>query len=99
MKLKRKQKNGKYDVRAQRLYEKGDAKFWCPVCAINVLRSETRMRWDGLRTCLDCWEPKHPQLEVPTSPKNEAAPVRYVSAELTDTFSPNNDNATRESNL
>ena len=42
-------------------YIPGD--FWriCDRCGRKFRQSETRKTWDGLWTCLSCWEPRHPQ--------------------------------------
>lgn len=33
----------------------------CDVCGFKYRASQTRMRWDGLRTCTKDWEVRHPQ--------------------------------------
>lgn len=42
-------------------YVPGD--FWriCDVCGFKYRSSETSKRWDGLITCSEDWEPRHPQ--------------------------------------
>lgn len=39
----------------------------CDVCGFKFKSSQLRERWDGLMTCVRCWEPRHAQdfLRVP----------------------------------
>lgn len=47
----------------------GRADYWkpndynaiCDVCGFKYKASELRKRWDGVMTCPDDWEPRHPQ--------------------------------------
>ena len=36
----------------------------CDRCGFQYFLLELRKEWNGLRVCPDCWEPKHPQLEI-----------------------------------
>ena len=42
----------------------GDPWFLCDICNLKYRTSESRMQWNGLRVCNQCWSPKHPQLSV-----------------------------------
>jgi len=42
-------------------YVKGDWKAVCDGCGWEYKASELRSRWDGLRVCYKCWEPRQPQ--------------------------------------
>lgn len=33
----------------------------CDQCGFKFKASQLRKRWDGLMTCVKCWEPRHPQ--------------------------------------
>jgi|TARA_R110000868_G_scaffold407757_1_gene689510 hypothetical protein len=35
----------------------------CDRCAFEYPYNQLRKEWNGLKTCPECWEPKHPQLE------------------------------------
>jgi hypothetical protein len=41
-------------------YYKGQWLFYCDVCGKKMLSGEARRRWDGLYTCHNDWEPRHP---------------------------------------
>lgn len=44
----------------------------CDRCGFQCDYLELRMEWNGLRTCNECWEAKHPQLDPiypPTEPQ------------------------------
>lgn len=36
----------------------------CPRCGFDRPIREFRREWTGLRVCRDCWDPKHPQMNV-----------------------------------
>ena len=35
----------------------------CDRCAFEYPLNQLKKEWSGLKTCSECWEPKHPQLE------------------------------------
>ena len=39
------------------------AKALCDRCGFEYKLNELKQEWNGLKTCPDCYEPKHPQLE------------------------------------
>lgn len=47
-------------TRARR-YVPGDHKVICDLCGLTYMRSETKMQWDNLLACRECYSPKHPQ--------------------------------------
>lgn len=47
-------------TRARR-YVQGDHKVICDLCGLTYMRSETKMQWDNLLACRECYSPKHPQ--------------------------------------
>ena len=52
----------------------GEWKFICDICGFEYHSNEARRTWDGLITCKDCWEPKHPQLEITGIPDDQTIP-------------------------
>jgi len=38
------------------------ARALCDRCGFEYKLSQLREEWNGLKTCRDCFEPKHPQL-------------------------------------
>ena len=38
----------------------------CDRCGFRYKLLELRKEWNGLKTCPECYDPKHPQLEPPT---------------------------------
>mgnify|MGYP003629691189 CR=1 FL=1 len=47
-----------------RKYVPGDHKIICDSCGLTYMRSETRVSWKNLVQCIECYDPKHPQLLV-----------------------------------
>ena len=43
------------------MYKRGDFKVTCPISGGVYLRSEMRMRWDGLLVHKSEWNPRQPQ--------------------------------------
>lgn len=44
----------------------------CDRCGFQYPFSYLKKEWNGLRTCIECWEPKHPQIQPiypPTEPQ------------------------------
>ena len=39
------------------------AKAMCDRCGFEYKLLELKQEWNGLKTCPECYEPKHPQLE------------------------------------
>ena len=39
----------------------------CDRCGFRYFLKELRKEWNGLKTCPECYEPKHPQLEPRTN--------------------------------
>lgn len=48
----------------------------CDRCGFQCDYLELRQEWNGLRTCTECWEPKHPQLD-PIYPPTEPQALLY----------------------
>ena len=65
-------------------YVSGDFNFICDVCGFKKKASEGRERWDGLRACQSCWEPRQPQDFVQT--KEDKIVTDWARVEPTDTF-------------
>jgi hypothetical protein len=69
--------------------------FWriCDVCGFQYRASQTFKRWDGLITCSEDWEPRHPQDSVRGRKDNQnvpdprPAPVNTIIGPLTTTVS------------
>jgi protein-arginine kinase activator protein McsA len=49
---------------AQTRYRAGDHKVLCDLCGLTFVRSETKLQWDNLLACSECYSPKHPQLTI-----------------------------------
>jgi protein-arginine kinase activator protein McsA len=49
---------------ADRKYRPGDHKVLCDLCGLTFMRSDTRLQWDNLLACGDCYSSKHPQLNI-----------------------------------
>jgi hypothetical protein len=47
--------------------------IYCDVCGFKTKIENARMRWDNLLVCLDDWEPRHPQDQLP-KPRTEKYP-------------------------
>ena len=39
----------------------GDWLYVCQRCGFTRYASEIKEEWTGLRVCMKCWEPRHPQ--------------------------------------
>jgi hypothetical protein len=64
------------------MYHIGKWKACCDRCGQNYLNTDLRLEWTGLRTCKDCWEPRHPQ-DFLRGRKDNQAPS-WVRPELTE---------------
>ena len=42
-------------------YADGDWNAICEVCGFKYKASMLKTRWDGVKTCWKCWEPRQPQ--------------------------------------
>lgn len=42
-------------------YAHGQWNALCDRCGFKFKSSQLRKEWTGLRTCRNCWEPRHPQ--------------------------------------
>lgn len=42
-------------------FRSGEHYVICDICGFKMFASETRKRWDGMRTCKKDWEQRHPQ--------------------------------------
>ena len=49
------------------------ARALCDRCAFEYKLSELKQEWNGLFTCPECFEPKHPQLDPPYHPADAVA--------------------------
>jgi len=45
----------------------------CDRCGQQYKYLELKKEWNGLFTCPECWEPKHPQLDPPYHPADPIA--------------------------
>jgi hypothetical protein len=45
----------------------------CDRCGFRYKLLELRKEWNGLKTCSECYEPKHPQLNPHTAPADPQA--------------------------
>lgn len=48
------------------------SKAICDRCGFKYYYLQLKKEWTGFRTCMECWEPKHPQLDPiypPTEPQ------------------------------
>ena len=52
------------------------AKALCDRCGFEYKLNELKQEWNGLKTCPDCYEPKHPQLEPLTATADPEALYR-----------------------
>lgn len=48
----------------KRRYVAGDHKVICDNCGRTYMRSETKLQWDNLLSCEQCYDIKHPQLNI-----------------------------------
>lgn len=55
----------------------------CDVCGFKTKIERTKLRWDNKLVCLEDWEPRHPQDQIPT-PRKEKYP-KLVRPEPADT--------------
>ena len=49
------------------------AKALCDRCGFEYKLNELKQEWNGSKTCSDCYEPKHPQLEPLTATSDPEA--------------------------
>lgn len=52
------------------------SKAVCDRCGFKFNYLDLRQEWTGFRTCFECWEPKHPQLD-PIYPPTEPQALLY----------------------
>ncbi len=76
------------------------AKGLCDRCGFEYKFHSLKKEWNGLKTCRECFEPKHPQLEPHTAPADPQAIYQprpntdnelgdgYVVVVYTDIFQP-----------
>lgn len=55
-------------------YHLGKWRAVCDRCGREGLNTELRLEWNGLRTCRDCWEPRHPQDKLRGRKDKQAPP-------------------------
>lgn len=67
-------------------FKSGQYLVICDRCHHKVYSSKTIMEWNGWRVCLDCYDPKHPQLEEPIIILDNP-PLQDISLEPSDRFS------------
>jgi hypothetical protein len=46
------------------VYIAGDHNVRCDVCGFVYKRSDCMMQWNNLLACGECYDPKHPQLNI-----------------------------------
>lgn len=52
----------------------GDWNAACDVCGFKFKASELSSRWDGMKCCAKCWDPRHPQDFVRGVPEQQTPP-------------------------
>ena len=57
-------------------YRSGDHKVICDQCGFEKLRSQCKFQWDGLLVCGECFDPKHPQLDLKVKPETQPKDLR-----------------------
>lgn len=55
-------------------FEPGNWNAICDVCGMKFKADDLRDRWDGLKTCKDDWEMRHPQELIRPMPTERAVP-------------------------
>ena len=68
----------------QSRWDRGDWDAICDSCGRKFKASKLKMRWDGLMTCQQDWEPRQPQDFVRGVPDPQLVP--WVRDESTDTY-------------
>lgn len=53
-------------------FKSGDHYVICDQCGFKKYRSECRFQWDNLLVCKECYDPRHPQLDIQV--KKESTP-------------------------
>ena len=61
----------------------GEWNVLCDRCGVQFKASQLRDEWTGLKTCSECWEPRHPS-DLARIPRTEKAPP-WTRPEGTDT--------------
>lgn len=56
-------------------FKKGSWNFICDVCGQKYKAEQMRKRWDGVITCPNDWEPRHPQDFVRGVKDNQSVPI------------------------
>ena len=56
-------------------YKSGSWNFICEVCGQQYKAEQMRKRWDGVITCPNDWEPRHPQDFVRGVKDNQSVPI------------------------
>lgn len=46
----------------------------CQRCGFKRHANELRREWTGLRVCAECWDPRHPQMDVRGVPDRQGVP-------------------------
>lgn len=67
-------------------FKEGDWNRVCDVCARKFKASDTKKQWNGLITCVDCWEPRHPQDHVRGKRDKQSPP--WTRPQKTPKFAP-----------
>jgi len=52
-------------------YIPGDFYRLCDICGRKIRSTESRKMWNNLIVCQNDWEPRHPQEELHTAPKDK----------------------------
>jgi len=56
----------------------------CMICGFRFRNTETKLNWKKQVVCGDCWEPRHPQLDVRARKDKQSVP--HPSPEGTDNY-------------
>lgn len=67
-------------TRARR-YVPGDHKVLCDLCGLTYMRSETKLQWNNLLACSECFDPKHPQLNIRGKADRQAVDIARPESE------------------
>lgn len=64
---------------------RGNEAVICQRCGFKRHANELRKEWTGLRVCAECWDPRHPQMDVRGVADVQRVPGGALP-ETTDTF-------------
>lgn len=59
----------------EQIFRAGDHKVLCDSCGLTYMRSECKLNWRNLLQCEECYDVKHPQLNVRPVKENIAVDI------------------------